>query len=109
MYPVTLVWPGDLQNVGCVLGQFERRDGRIWATYNTREELAWALAPMIKGEMARLERRMEVGLGKLRECKDEGLGERLLAQWDRLMGRYQVLVEGLAVVMAALEGDDGRE
>jgi 5S rRNA maturation endonuclease (ribonuclease M5) len=45
-YPITLVWPADLQGVGVVEGQWRRLEtGEIEATYPDRETLAYAIAP----------------------------------------------------------------
>ena len=49
-YPITLVWPADIQGVGIIAGQWRRLEtGEIEATYQSRRELTLAMAPALAG------------------------------------------------------------
>jgi hypothetical protein len=105
-YPLTLIWRGDRVDLCLILGQYERRGGEIWATYASQRELAGTLVTMLGAEIASLEERLEVGLERIGECTDEGLLRKLRAQWGRLIGRHQVMVEHLAAVESVTEREE---
>lgn len=99
-WKTTLSLPGDTP-LGVPAGNWERREGRIVATY-TRQELIDAVGLALEQKRAALEGRLERGLAVLADatgCDDEE-AERLLAHWDGLNAEYGRVVDRLQ----ALEG-----
>lgn len=90
---ITLSLPGDTL-LGVPAGRWERRDGRIVATYS-RAELQAAVALALEQRRHDLETRLERGLEVLAEatgCQDDEAG-RLLMHWDALNAEYDQVVE----------------
>lgn len=93
-YPVTLIWPAETAHLTCVVGQFERLEtGEVEAWYESRRQLAESLALMLECERAALERRLAKGLERIRGCRNDDLERRLLARWEELIARHQVVLE----------------
>ena len=80
--------------------RWERRNGRIIATY-TRDELGTAVGLALEQKRAGLEARLERGLEVLAAatgCPDAE-AERLLAHWDALDADYGVVIGMIAEVI----------
>ncbi len=104
---ITLSLPGDTP-LGVPDGRWERRDGRIVATYNRAElrvAVALALGQRRHELVTRLERGLEV-LAAATGC-DDAEAERLLAHWDGLNTEYDQVVEAMRAV--GLDGVEVQE
>jgi hypothetical protein len=96
-YPVTLVWPTDLEGVGVVEGQWRWLEtGEIEATYPDPESLALAMAPVLADydgspegvlKVAEALRRWTDIPPPMKPCRPFGTGEhrrfwRRMDEWD---------------------------
>ncbi len=104
---LTLSLPADT-SLGVPDGRWERRDGRIAATYN-RAELRAAVALALEQRRHDLEARLEHGLEVLAAATgcDDAEAERLLAYWDALNAEYDRVMEPMRAV--GLDGVDMQE
>jgi len=95
---VTLSLPGDT-SLGVPAGRWERRDGRIVATYN-RAELRAAVSLALEQRRDELVTRLERGLEVLAAATgcDDAEAERLLAHWDALNAEYDRVVETMRAI-----------
>jgi len=89
---ITLSLPGDTP-LGVPDGRWERRDGRIVATY-TRDELKLAVGLALEQKHAELEARLAQGLEVLAAATgcDDDEAKRLIEHWDTLIVEYDRIV-----------------
>ena len=99
-WKTTLSLPGDTP-LGVPVGNWERGDGRIVATY-TRQELVDAVGLAMEEKRAVIEARLEQYLTVLAEATgcDDAEAERLLSHWESLNAEYAHVMDRLQ----ALEG-----
>ena len=88
-------------------GRWQRRDGRILATY-TPAELSLSVALSLEQEMADLEARLEYYLDVLAASTgcDHAQAERLLARWDALNTAYTATVTSLAALGRSVHSEN---
>lgn len=80
---ITLSLPPDTHlSVPANPERWERRNGRVVATY-TRTELAWAVVLELSRQLSELDNRLERGKRLLKEA-DESEAEALQEHWDAL-------------------------
>jgi len=80
---ITLSLPPDTHlGVSANPERWERRNGRVVATY-TRTELAWAVVLELSRQLSELDNRLERGKQLLKEA-DESKAEALQEHWDAL-------------------------
>jgi hypothetical protein len=84
---ITLSLPGDTPlAVPADEARWERRNGRIVATYE-RHELAWAVVQELNRRLSELEGRLRRGRDVITEAEESEIGE-LREHWDALADDY---------------------